>query len=73
MVLSMGLFVERGPALLTCTEYGDAALQRLSDEDQVSQSHADKDQLVVKWNVSQTGSILCMKVDDSEHHAVFGG
>ncbi|CAM6128722.1 unnamed protein product [Calypogeia fissa] len=62
-----------GPAVLTCTEYGDAALQRLSHEGQVSQSRTDEDQLIVKWNVSQTGSVLCMKVDGGEQHAVFGG
>lgn len=62
-----------GPAVLTCTEYGDAALQRCSNEEQVSHSHTTEDQLIVKWNISQTGSVLCMKVDGNEQHAVFGG
>ncbi|BBN20048.1 ribosome biogenesis protein NSA1 [Marchantia polymorpha subsp. ruderalis] len=60
-----------GKAALTCTELGDAILQRLPelDEEQIPKS----ENFLSRWSVSQTGTVLCMAVDASEQYAAFGG
>ncbi|KAL2609024.1 hypothetical protein R1flu_027597 [Riccia fluitans] len=73
-VCGLHLFSEKSPwgkAVLTCTELGDAVLQELSELN--DEQHPKGDHILSRWNVSQTGTVLCMAVDESEQFAVFGG
>ncbi|KAG0624808.1 hypothetical protein M758_2G005500 [Ceratodon purpureus] len=76
-----------GTAVLTCTEQGVVAIQRIScqddDEDMGVSAGGDEDMGVstsnqsgsdaMVWSVTDSGCILCLRVDGSERYAVFGG
>ena len=73
--------------MLTCTEQGVVAIQRIScqddDEDMGVSAGGDEDMGVstsnqsgsdaMVWSVTDSGCILCLRVDGSERYAVFGG
>uniref|UniRef100_A0A7I4AKR3 Ribosome biogenesis protein NSA1 n=1 Tax=Physcomitrium patens TaxID=3218 RepID=A0A7I4AKR3_PHYPA len=76
-----------GTAVLTCTEQGVAAIQRISfpadDEDMGVSNDGDEDMGVstssqvssdaIVWSVADSGSVCCLRVDGSERYAIFGG
>jgi len=81
----LGMCYSRGTALLTCTEQGVAAIQRIhcrdEDEDMGVSTGGDEDMGVstsspadsIVWSVADSGCVLCLRVDGSERYALFGG
>lgn len=70
-----------GSALLTCTEQGVAAIQRIhcrdEDEDMGVSNGGDVSTSTpaepIIWSVADSGCVLCLRVDASERYALFGG
>ncbi len=56
---------------MTCTEKGVAAIQRVPD--QIKGEATDSELLIANWSISESGCVLCLRVDTTEQHAAFGG
>lgn len=67
--------------MLTCTEEGVAAIQRILYQDKegddnmdVCTTHKDAvDEASTSWSVTESGCVLCLQVDGTESYAIFGG
>ncbi|CAK9255974.1 unnamed protein product [Sphagnum jensenii] len=74
VVCGLHLFKESssgGKSVLTCTEKGVAAIQRVPD--QIKGEATDSELLIANWSISESGCVLCLRVDTTEQHAAFGG